>query len=827
MHYLTEGDKLLCIHGGTITPKPQGERSMKLNGKPVLVEEDVLNINPDDCDCKGFPGGPPCTKVTSILIGKAQNITVDGEAPLLDTLMVITDAGMAVVDPASLKQAAERSARVLLPTGSGLESTSDSTLATESPTQEHKEDEDNEKSQEKQREDQSWIYLRIIERHTQARIPKVRLRVTLADGQSFIIESDGNGEIRRPNVDKGIFTLEGITLDEMKKNPPSWEQLVGGPHKARVDDQFTLEVKAIPTAQLEKEKEKALKPISLPNQLRPDGTVNVARIETHRVQDNDTLNSLAQHYGTDWKVIAHYNWGTTEPERINAALRDEVGCTQMDKENKNYRFSSKDVPGIVFIPIPWSQEKLETGKHYLLQVELMPAYCFSLGEKSNFSEKIKYDIRFANRDRKSDQGSGDTIKVEISPWDKPAEKSIKDQHSLGCWLPEAANKLKWPIIFTLPCDQLVEERGISGIKIGQEDSLSHLFGDAWPLVYYHPDNQEFRRKNPNPDQISPNDLIRIPHSFIAPYPLKDQCEQGDGERLISHALDSLAGEKACRSEIRLPRYLPFFATGTEENQCKSPIPLILSHEQCESVDLGENEIFLRCPGSAGSFAVRGKVKAKLCVTPEVRIGHQSPVSIKHNLNDKSKFSIDIESPEGRKYELEFDALGGLTKIGAGYEMSLGQGSFGLSWSFENGNLTVKYKVTSTAKLIDSSTNNLSVKIEFSLEFVFDDKTLVKALQQSGCAVPNLVLIPAQKALINLDDVIEWVKKIRNEAYKFLITTAIVAGVGIIVVWGIGISALALSPAAALTSAILVYLHVQVSQATPLPINDTKESIRLY
>lgn len=395
MHYLTEGDKLLCVHGGTITPKPQGERSMKLDGKPVLVEEDVLNATPN---CQGFPPGvPPCTKVTSILSGKAKNITIDGEAPLLDTLMVITDAGMAVVDPDSLEQAAKRSARVLLPTGSGLESTSDSTPATESPTQEHKDDEDNEKSQEKQREDQSWIYLRIIERHTQARVPNVRLSLKLANGQTFIAQSDGNGEIRLPNVAKGNFSVSGLTLADMTAIKPKWGQLVGGPHQARTDDEFKLEVKTIPADQLKKEKEETIQPIPLPPQLRPDGTVNVARIETHRVQDNDTLNSLAQHYGTDWKVIAHYNWGTTEPERINAALRDEVGCTQMDKENKNYRFSSKDVPGIVFIPIPWSQEKLETGKHYLLQLELMPAYRFALVDEAGdpFPE-IEYGIRFAN-----------------------------------------------------------------------------------------------------------------------------------------------------------------------------------------------------------------------------------------------------------------------------------------------------------------------------------------------------------------------------------------------------------------------------------------------
>lgn len=385
--------KLLCTHGSCLVLQVTGERSMQVDGKPVLVETDVLDAKVTTCQ-----GIPPCTSITSILSGKAQEITVDGVAPLLETLVVMTDAGMAVVDPVSLEQATSRSAQVLLPVGGGLASKSDSTAAAPPASQEHKDDvEDEKKQEEQQREDQSWIYLRIIERHTQARVPNIQLSLKLADGQSFIAVSDNNGEIRRANVVKGSFTIEGITLEEMKKSPPEWEQLVGGPHKARADDKFKLEVKPIPAAQLKEEKEKAVQPISLPNELRPDGTVDVARIEAHRVKDNDTLDSLAKHHGTAWKVIAHYNWGKEGSESINASLRDEVGCTLMDQGNKNYRFSSKDVPGIIFIPIPWSQDDLKTGEHYLLQVELMPAYRFALEDDAgNPFPEIEYNIRFAN-----------------------------------------------------------------------------------------------------------------------------------------------------------------------------------------------------------------------------------------------------------------------------------------------------------------------------------------------------------------------------------------------------------------------------------------------
>lgn len=84
----------------------------------------------------------------------------------------------------------------------------------------------------------------------------------------------------------------------------------------------------------------------------------------YQVQDGDTLENIAQRAGLTWQELTQYNFGTSEPEKVNRLLPKVVGCSRRT-DGYNYDFSSKDYPGIIRIPgaasPPGSGEIATTG----------------------------------------------------------------------------------------------------------------------------------------------------------------------------------------------------------------------------------------------------------------------------------------------------------------------------------------------------------------------------------------------------------------------------------------------------------------------------------
>ena len=77
---------------------------------------------------------------------------------------------------------------------------------------------------------------------------------------------------------------------------------------------------------------------------------NIVNAKKYKVQDGDSLKSIADKAGISWQELAKFNWGTDDPDKINQFLRIKVGCLNKSKDGKNYVFSSKDDPGIVYLP---------------------------------------------------------------------------------------------------------------------------------------------------------------------------------------------------------------------------------------------------------------------------------------------------------------------------------------------------------------------------------------------------------------------------------------------------------------------------------------------
>ncbi len=100
----------------------------------------------------------------------------------------------------------------------------------------------------------------------------------------------------------------------------------------------------------------------------------IAHVDQHRVQTGETLESVARHHGYSWRELAEFNWGTSSPDAVNRHLRDDVGCTQKTLDGFNYRFTSEDEPGLIYIPRAWSQHGLPTEQTHVIRVRLAAGF---------------------------------------------------------------------------------------------------------------------------------------------------------------------------------------------------------------------------------------------------------------------------------------------------------------------------------------------------------------------------------------------------------------------------------------------------------------------
>jgi hypothetical protein len=87
-------------------------------------------------------------------------------------------------------------------------------------------------------------------------------------------------------------------------------------------------------------------PKKLPTSFPPMGYESI-----HKVQTGDNwMNLASRYYRADPLDIIIFNFETTKPREINWCLNEYVGCETDTPDGKNFRFSSADVPGYVYIP---------------------------------------------------------------------------------------------------------------------------------------------------------------------------------------------------------------------------------------------------------------------------------------------------------------------------------------------------------------------------------------------------------------------------------------------------------------------------------------------
>ena len=97
----------------------------------------------------------------------------------------------------------------------------------------------------------------------------------------------------------------------------------------------------------------------------------IVEITVHHVRTGETLDGIAKANNLTWKMLAQFNWGTSEPDKINQHLRDDVGCSRKTKVGENYVFDDTDYPGLVYIPKPFRAEHMATKRTHLIRVRIL------------------------------------------------------------------------------------------------------------------------------------------------------------------------------------------------------------------------------------------------------------------------------------------------------------------------------------------------------------------------------------------------------------------------------------------------------------------------
>jgi hypothetical protein len=90
--YLNHNAVLQCTHGGRVILFPAPKRSLQIMNSPVVTDVDLMQAIIVGC-AQVSPATKPCTKIGAILMGRAVQIQVDGQIPILESLQALTDGG--------------------------------------------------------------------------------------------------------------------------------------------------------------------------------------------------------------------------------------------------------------------------------------------------------------------------------------------------------------------------------------------------------------------------------------------------------------------------------------------------------------------------------------------------------------------------------------------------------------------------------------------------------------------------------------------------------------------------------------------------------------
>jgi Carboxypeptidase regulatory-like domain/LysM domain len=110
--------------------------------------------------------------------------------------------------------------------------------------------------------------------------------------------------------------------------------------------------------------------------------VAIATVRPYKVKTGDTLESISEANEMTSDDLVRFNFGTTDPKEVQLRLGREVGCKVRDLKSGDYVLSSRDKPGIVYLPEKWSAPGQYTDHDYVIRVHRIephqPPFIFSM-----------------------------------------------------------------------------------------------------------------------------------------------------------------------------------------------------------------------------------------------------------------------------------------------------------------------------------------------------------------------------------------------------------------------------------------------------------------
>jgi hypothetical protein len=191
----------------------------------------------------------------------------------------------------------------------------------------------------------------------------VPLEVLTPDGETHRVASDGGGRVRIDDLAPGVCLVSSVI------------------EEARVETSHSI---AEPKGAGRRTAGAA-----------PPGPAHLVRAERHRVRTGETPESIAEHQGVPWDRIAHFNWGTTDPDALESRYRDTLGSTRRTPEGR-VRFDDSDDPGILLVPRPFTARLAVGAAHELFVAPLRPLFLHLENEAGLALPAARFSARFAD-----------------------------------------------------------------------------------------------------------------------------------------------------------------------------------------------------------------------------------------------------------------------------------------------------------------------------------------------------------------------------------------------------------------------------------------------
>lgn len=170
------------------------------------------------------------------------------------------------------------------------------------------------------------LMLQIVDDTTDEPLAGIKLRVKPPEGAEQQVTTDSSGRIELPDVPPGrvIVTsvLDGAILAKTR---------------------MFVKAGVLPSYQKDENANRRSK--------GANSELFLVRVIEHKVSDGETLEGIAEAHELTVEQLTQFNWGTTDPAQIQRRLLIEVGCKTRD-ESGNFVLTSRDNPGILFIPRP-------------------------------------------------------------------------------------------------------------------------------------------------------------------------------------------------------------------------------------------------------------------------------------------------------------------------------------------------------------------------------------------------------------------------------------------------------------------------------------------